>query len=305
MSRQRVINDGFWRSNRMAGRTVEDRYALFYFLTSPFSNIVGAYEIVISIAASEMGWDSESQMLPVMKRLVDAGYIAYDPESQFVWIRDWWEHNSPKMAVSSKLQQKTFEQIAQLPESWRDAYIIDLIDRLPTQDPLRTTVATEFGYPMDRVSIGYPYPTDRSLPNTTINTRANSISTPTNKVVHSLYLPSALSSTEQADVCRLLAGVPLSDAQMLLDELAGTLMRTGVIKTSPIRYLAGLVKHHKTGDFTPAAGVVISAQRKQRQLKSSQDKDEPPVPSTDAGAHLAAIKASIQNRSSKASTTSV
>ena len=45
MSRQRTINDQIWRSNRLSGCTVEDRYALFYFLTSPFSNVIGAYEV--------------------------------------------------------------------------------------------------------------------------------------------------------------------------------------------------------------------------------------------------------------------
>lgn len=30
MSRQRTINDQIWRSNRLSGCTVEDRYALVY-----------------------------------------------------------------------------------------------------------------------------------------------------------------------------------------------------------------------------------------------------------------------------------
>jgi len=36
MSQQRTINDQIWRSDRLSGCTVEDRYALLYFLSSPF-----------------------------------------------------------------------------------------------------------------------------------------------------------------------------------------------------------------------------------------------------------------------------
>lgn len=55
MGRQRTINDvAFWRSPKMAGRTQEDRALLTYLLTGPFSNIIGVYQIVPRIAASEM-----------------------------------------------------------------------------------------------------------------------------------------------------------------------------------------------------------------------------------------------------------
>jgi len=132
MSRQRTINDQIWRSNRLSGCTVEDRYALFYFLTSPFSNVIGAYEIVIRVAASEMGWDPDSQLMPVMRRLIDAGILDFDPQANYIWIKDWWDHNSAKMAVATTLRKKTLEQIAALPQGWRDAYVNDFIDRLPT-----------------------------------------------------------------------------------------------------------------------------------------------------------------------------
>ncbi|WP_368655616.1 hypothetical protein ABRY94_04080 [Castellaniella ginsengisoli] len=148
MSRQRTINDQIWRSNRLSGCTVEDRYALFYFLTSPFSNVIGAYEIVIRGAASEMGWDPDSQLMPVMRRLIDAGILDFDPQANYIWIKDWWDHNSAKMAAATTLRKKTFEQIAALPQGWRDAYVNDFIDRLPTEDPLRNTVSTTTDNPI-------------------------------------------------------------------------------------------------------------------------------------------------------------
>ncbi|AZY51392.1 hypothetical protein [Bordetella avium] len=140
MSRQRTINDQIWRSNRLSGCTVEVRYALFYFLTSPFSNVIGAYEVVLRVAASEMGWDPDSQLMPVMRRLIDAGILDFDPQANYIWIKDWWDHNSAKMAVATTLRKRTLEQIAALPRGWRDAYVNDFIDRLPTEDPLRKFV---------------------------------------------------------------------------------------------------------------------------------------------------------------------
>jgi len=93
MSRLRVISDQTWRCNRLSGCTIEDRYALFYFLTSPFSNVIGAYEIVPRVAASEMGWDLESQLMPVMRRLIDAGMLDFDAQANYIWVKDWWDHN--------------------------------------------------------------------------------------------------------------------------------------------------------------------------------------------------------------------
>jgi len=164
MSRQRTINDQIWRSNRLSGCTVEDRYALFYFLTSPFSNVIGAYEIVIRVAASEMGWDPDSQLMPVMRRLIDAGILDFDPQANYIWIKDWWDHNSAKMAVATTLRKKTLEQIAALPQGWRDAYVNDFIDRLPTEDPLRNTVAKALGYGPYRLSTPYAGPDDGRTP---------------------------------------------------------------------------------------------------------------------------------------------
>lgn len=332
MSRQRTINDGFWRSNRMSGRTVEDRFALFYFLTSPFSNIIGAYEVVIPIAASEMGWDTDAQLQPVIRRLVDAGYIQFDVESQFIWVRDWWEHNSAKMAVSSKLRQKAFDQIGALPKTWRNRYVEDLIDRLPAQDPLRSIVATELGYLTDMVSIPHPYPSDglsqgsaetpqaveqkgfsgnpdrvsiphvcpshRSHPNTTTN--SNSISTTTDGFVHSLHLPSELAVAEQTAVHNLLASLPSQDAQMLVDELAATLKRPGAIKTSSIQYLRGLLQRKRNGNFTPAGGIAIAAQRERQQREQAEYRPAlPPAHPEDSRAYLAVLKEQMQQHTQR------
>ena len=64
----------------MSSCTIEDRFALFYLLTCPKSNITGSYSIIPRIAAAEIGWDTESQFLPVLRRLADSGFINMTPK---------------------------------------------------------------------------------------------------------------------------------------------------------------------------------------------------------------------------------
>ena len=291
MGRQRTINDANWRSVKMSGRTVEDRYALLYFLTSPFSNIVGAYEFVISIAAPEMGWDSESQLKPVIKRLINQGFLECEQDYGFIWVRDWWDHNSAKMAVGPALRKKTIEQIWKIPSQWRHAYLADFMPRLDKnskefaalrhefeyqdEDVLATTGAPERRVqgpckdPVTREAGGCGEAADRSAGNTNGIYKFNT--TTTTKVIHNYSLPelSELSAAENSSVDKLLSGIPDKDAQALVDEFCAAVRSPGTIRTTPMQYLAGLVKRYRAGSFAPVAGIHVAQRRsiEQQQLK--------------------------------------
>lgn len=302
MSRQRTINDQIWRSNRLSGCTVEDRYALFYFLTSPFSNVIGAYEIVLRVAASEMGWDVESQLMNVIRRLVDADLIYFDADANHVWVKVWWDHNSAKMAVASTLRKKTLEQIAALPERWRNDYAGDFINRLPADEPLRDTVAMAMAYPSDRVSTAYADPSDSPSPiqsgkidavinqgvsepdtlsipyrqgtdrrpgNTTTNTNSIYNTTTTTEADYGLQYPSSLAPAERLSIQNLIANIPADSAQALLDELEGAIKKPGTIRTSKVAYLKGLVDRHRTGGFVPSAGIRVATIRERQAASAS------------------------------------
>lgn len=178
MGRQRTINDKkFWNSPKMAGRTQEDRATLVYLLTCTSSNIVGSYSIVPRIAAAEMGWDTESQFMPVVKRLCDSGFIKYDAETSFVWVRIWWEHNSAKMALAPTLRQKSIKQIREMPSHWISDYLDDMTERLQESEEYREMLIQEFQAssqssnklenhvcaPSDRVSIPHRQAMDRPV----------------------------------------------------------------------------------------------------------------------------------------------
>ncbi|MFL6676355.1 MAG: hypothetical protein ACJ8LG_24080, partial [Massilia sp.] len=70
----------------------------------PYSNIIGVYPIVPRIAAAEMGWTAD-QLLAILKRLSGFELVRFEESSGFVWVRNWWAHNSAKMAVATLLKE--------------------------------------------------------------------------------------------------------------------------------------------------------------------------------------------------------
>lgn len=130
MGRQRTVDDAnFWRSPSIAECTQEDKATLLYLLTSPSSNVVGVYQIVLRVAAAEMGWTAE-QLAPVLRRLQGANLIRYDEARCFVWVRVWWDHNSARMAVGPKLRDRTLSQIGKIPREWLEEFLGDFLARL-------------------------------------------------------------------------------------------------------------------------------------------------------------------------------
>lgn len=66
--------------------------------------------------------------------------------------------------------------------------------------------------------------------------------------VGELVFPVGLSVVECESVRVALARVPTHEAQVLLDEL-GMVLRTGVIRTTPMRWLGGMLKRYNSGQF--------------------------------------------------------
>lgn len=164
MGRQRTVDDAnFWRSPQVADLTQEDKATLLYLLTSPSSNIIGVYPIVARISAAEMGWTAE-QFLPVVQRLGDKGLVSFDEPTSYVWVRTWWQHNSPQMALAPKLRGKTLVQIGAIPSLWRLPFVADLRGRISIelQSVLHDYLSTDVM--PDTVSIPYPEAPDRVSP---------------------------------------------------------------------------------------------------------------------------------------------
>ena len=115
MGRQRIVNDqGFWHSPLLQRCTTEDKTALLHLLTSPVSNVIGAYTLVPRIAAAEVG-GSQDQWLQVVERLRAEDLVWFEPVRMFVRILCWWFHNLASQTLGPKLRAWSIENIRQLP----------------------------------------------------------------------------------------------------------------------------------------------------------------------------------------------
>jgi len=233
--RQRTISDFFWCDPSICDLSQEDKATLLYFLTSPHSNIIGVYQIVWMIAAAETGW-TKDQLVVVVKRLQEKGLIGFN-QAGWIWVKIWWNHNSPAGAFSPKLIQSAKKQCAAMPSEW----LGDFLNSLELKG-------------IDRVSIGYQYPTDTLPPNT--NRISNSNTTTTTA---ELEFPKELSGDEKKSIIGLMQLVqflPLEKQQELLDELAGAI-RTKSIKVGSVAFFNGLVDAVQKRPFIPSRGVKI------------------------------------------------
>jgi hypothetical protein len=267
MGRQRTINDAeFWRAPRIADRTQEDKATLLYLLTSPYSNIIGIYPIVPRIAAAEMGWTSE-QFLPILKRLANYDLVQFEEPSGFVWVRNWWDHNSAKMTVATTLREKTYSQIAAIPAEWRAAFLSDFLMRIPvdeknslgTKVDLRNIVIRDMSNRGYGVSIPYLQATDSPGGNTTDNKNSNhnNYSNPDLPLEYPI-----LEAGVHEQLAAIISRLPSEIRQDVLDEIAAKL-RSGTLR-SPIR----LAQHFadRPGVFAIADGLAIRQARAKRSL---------------------------------------
>lgn len=194
------------------------------------------------------------------------------------------------MAVGPALIKKTIEQIWKIPSQWRHDYLADFMPRLDKKSKEFAALSHEFGYqdegllaptgapgrsvqgpctdPVTREAGGCGEAADRSAGNTNGIYKSNTTTTTTTKVIHNHSLPE-LSAAENSSVDKLLSGIPNKDAQALIDEFCAAVRSPGTIRTTPMQYLAGLVKRYHAGSFAPVAGIHVAQRRsiEQQQLK--------------------------------------
>jgi len=80
-------------------------------------------------------------------------------------------------------------------------------------------------------------------------------------VAGALVMPRHLVGTGKEVILDLLRGVPVADAQVLLDELEAALEIPGTIKTTPGRWFYGLVQRYAQGKFNPVGAPLVAARR--------------------------------------------
>lgn len=243
IGRQRIVKDGFWRDPVMATLTTEDKYCLLYLHTSPFSNTIGVYSFVPSIMAAELGWDTNSQLSPVLTRLVSKGLLAINTEASYIWIKKWWDHNAAN-GLGATIKTKAIREIESMPTEWQLEYIHDLMPRLLSnketykwfREELRAKLPDHFS---ERLSLAYSVPNDSRVGNTNEQTISiNNGSTP---------------SPSEATPYKLAASIELqmhdlsTDQQHTVRHQVARAAAKGGIKTSPEIYARSLISRARAG----------------------------------------------------------
>ena len=248
MGRQRTVNDqGFWHSPLLQSCTTEDKTALLHLLTSPVSNVIGAYTLVPRIAAAEVGW-SQDQWLQVVERLRAEDLVWFEPVRMFVWVRIWWFHNLASQTLGPKLRARTIENIRQLPEPWVAPFLSDyrarlteelrqLLDKLLAGHVTAETSSVPYGYGIDD-------PSNLSLHNTNANDKTNSKLTPT---------PDA-----PAEVSVDKSGIPASSLGQVEAAIAKA-QRKGVSKAGTQAILSAVAKQYQSNRPPRDAGAYAYA----------------------------------------------
>jgi len=119
------VSDGFWDDPDLADLTHEERCTLLLLLTSKQSNVIGVYRIIWRQVGAGAGW-TQDQVLNAARNLKAKGCLDIDESTGWVWVKEWWKHNSLRGAFTGNVAKKAAQELNQVPEFWKQA-ILDWI----------------------------------------------------------------------------------------------------------------------------------------------------------------------------------
>jgi len=122
MGRSRMVSDSFWTDPDLADLTTEQRTALLLYLTCQESNVIGVYRVIWRAVAAGPGW-THDQILNVSRDLQEKHCIEIDESTGWVWVKDWWKHNSIRGAFTGNVAKKARAEVAQVPLDWGKAVL--------------------------------------------------------------------------------------------------------------------------------------------------------------------------------------
>jgi len=143
MAKYRYVQTTFWKDPFVQRLTPEEKYFYLYLMTNEYTSQCGIYEITRKTMAFDTGYNDET-IDKLLKRFTDYGKIHFDEENNELMLINWIKYNttsSPKVRkkIEEELKKvKTVEFINAYLKSWE-----------------------EIGYPIDTLSIPYPYHINR------------------------------------------------------------------------------------------------------------------------------------------------
>lgn len=101
-----------WRNKRFCMLSSSDaKLAMLYFVTCEHQNSAGCYRLPDGYAASDLTWDVP-RYEKARTAVVDAGLIAFDPDTSELFVCGWFETNpamNPKHAQSVERRMMDLE----------------------------------------------------------------------------------------------------------------------------------------------------------------------------------------------------
>jgi len=142
MAKYRYVHCAFWKDPFVQKLTPEEKYFYLYLMTNEYTSQCGIYEITRKTMSFDTGYNDET-IDKLLKRFTDYGKIHFDEENNELMLINWIKYNttsSPKVRKCIEGELKTVKTAAFVNaylENWKEA-----------------------GYPLDTLSIPYPYGTD-------------------------------------------------------------------------------------------------------------------------------------------------
>ncbi|HZF98277.1 MAG TPA: hypothetical protein VEY92_08555 [Pseudoxanthomonas sp.] len=89
-----TIHRGFWANESLKALDGDCRLLAAYLLTSPHTNMIGAFRLPDAYACDDLGWDAK-RLRNCFETLSQAGFIKYSESAKWVWVIKFLHFNKP------------------------------------------------------------------------------------------------------------------------------------------------------------------------------------------------------------------
>lgn len=89
-----MVSPAMWRSKRFKAASTEGRLLYVYFLTSEHQSNAGCHRLPPGYACTDLGW-TLAEFERARGELIDLGLIAFDEDTDEVFICRWFKHCPP------------------------------------------------------------------------------------------------------------------------------------------------------------------------------------------------------------------
>lgn len=138
-----------WDDDWFHGLSRDQRYLFIYLWTNSRCTQAGVYHINLATMAFETKFTAE-ELPELLKSL--SPKVEWYPEQNYVWVRNFikWQAKSPKFLIAAARCLKNVKNNG-------------LVKEVINYNLKEHSISIPYEEDMDKVSVGYPYPTDTSL----------------------------------------------------------------------------------------------------------------------------------------------